>query len=64
MTVKEYSGLPLTLQWYCNVHFKPDETIFKDTVYHYDILEARMRELSFLNKGISISLTRSMREQR
>ena len=39
------------------IHFKPDSTIFLDTVYHYDILEARMRELSFLNKGIAISLT-------
>ncbi len=35
-------------------HFKPDSTIFKDTVYHRDILAARLRELSFLNKGIRI----------
>lgn len=39
------------------VSFKPDESIFQETVYHYDILESRMRELSFLNKGIAISLT-------
>lgn len=39
------------------VTFKPDDTIFQDTVYHYDILQARMRELAFLNKGISITLT-------
>ena len=39
------------------VTFKPDESIFKETVYHRDILEARMRELSFLNKGITINLT-------
>ena len=38
-------------------HFKPDGTIFKDTVYHRDILAARLRELSFLNKGIRITLT-------
>ncbi|WP_118949807.1 DNA topoisomerase (ATP-hydrolyzing) subunit B [Taibaiella helva] len=38
------------------VHFKPDGTIFKDTVYHRDILAARLRELSFLNKGIRITL--------
>jgi len=38
------------------VTFKPDESIFKETVYHFDILEARMRELSFLNKGIRITL--------
>ncbi len=39
------------------VTFQPDSSIFLDTVYHYDILEARMRELSFLNKGIAITLT-------
>lgn len=39
------------------VTFEPDASIFLDTVYHYDILEARLRELSFLNKGISLSLT-------
>jgi DNA gyrase subunit B len=38
------------------VHFKPDATIFKDTVYHRDILAGRLRELSFLNKGIRIVL--------
>jgi DNA gyrase subunit B len=38
------------------VHFKPDGTIFKDTVYHRDILAGRLRELSFLNKGIRIIL--------
>jgi DNA gyrase subunit B len=38
------------------VHFKPDGTIFKDTVYHRDILAGRLRELSFLNKGIRITL--------
>ena len=43
------------------VTFQPDPEIFLDTVYHYDILEARMRELSFLNKGIAITLT-DMRE--
>ena len=36
------------------VHFQPDGTIFKDTVYHRDILANRLRELSFLNKGIRI----------
>ncbi len=39
------------------VTFKPDTDIFLETVYHYDILEARLRELSFLNKGIKLSLT-------
>jgi DNA gyrase subunit B len=39
------------------VHFVPDGTIFKDTVYHRDILAGRLRELSFLNKGIKITMT-------
>jgi DNA gyrase subunit B len=37
-------------------HFWPDDSIFKDTVYHRDILVNRLRELSFLNKGIHITL--------
>ena len=39
------------------VTFKPDNTIFIETVYHFDILAARLRELSFLNKGIHLSIT-------
>lgn len=38
------------------VHFKPDESIFSEIVYHYDILAKRLRELAFLNKGIEIEL--------
>lgn len=38
------------------ITFKPDETIFLSTVYHYDILAARLRELAFLNKGIRLSI--------
>jgi len=39
------------------VTFKPDGSIFEETVYHYDILVARLRELAFLNKGINLSIT-------
>lgn len=40
------------------VTFKPDASIFTQTTeYSYDTLAARMRELSFLNKGITITLT-------
>lgn len=39
------------------VHFKPDTTIFTETEYSYDTLRLRIRELAFLNKGITISLT-------
>ncbi len=40
------------------ITFKPDPTIFQQTLeYSYDTLASRMRELSFLNKGITITLT-------
>ena len=38
-------------------HFWPDDTIFTTTTYKYDILANRMRELAFLNAGITITLT-------
>ena len=37
--------------------FWPDATIFTETVYSYDILATRMRELAYLNAGIKITLT-------
>ncbi|WP_190809502.1 DNA topoisomerase (ATP-hydrolyzing) subunit B [Flagellimonas sp. S3867] len=40
------------------VTFMPDDTIFTQTIeYSYDTLANRMRELSYLNKGVTISLT-------
>jgi len=39
------------------VQFKPDDTIFTTTEYKYDTIAGRLRELSFLNKGIYINLT-------
>ena len=40
------------------ITFRPDATIFVQTVdYNFEILEARLRELAFLNKGIRLSLT-------
>ena len=39
------------------VHFWPDTTIFQETVYKKDILEGRLRELAYLNRKISITLT-------
>lgn len=39
------------------VTFKPDDSIFTTTVYHYDIIAARLRELCYLNKGIRITLS-------
>ena len=39
------------------VFFQPDGSIFNELVYNYDTLAARLRELTFLNKGITITLT-------
>ena len=39
------------------VQFWPDATIFTETVYQYEILANRMRELAYLNAGVKISLT-------
>ena len=38
------------------VYFKPDDQIFTDLVYRFDTLGMRLRELSFLNKGVVITL--------
>ena len=37
--------------------FQPDDTIFTELVYNYDTLANRLRELSYLNKGITITIT-------
>lgn len=40
-----------TKQW-----FKPDQQIFETTDFHWDILQKRLRELAFLNRGLTITL--------
>ncbi|MEE1229210.1 MAG: DNA topoisomerase (ATP-hydrolyzing) subunit B [Lachnospiraceae bacterium] len=44
------------------VRFLPDDTIFEDNVFDYNILRTRLRETAFLTKGLKISLT-DLREE-
>ncbi len=39
------------------IHFVPDATIFETTVFDYDVLSHRLRELAFLNAGLTIIIT-------
>lgn len=39
-----------------SITFLPDEEIFETKEFHYDILSKRLRELAFLNKGLTITL--------
>jgi DNA gyrase subunit B len=39
------------------IHFKPDESIFAITEFKYETIANRLREMSFLNAGIRITLT-------
>ncbi|WP_079504330.1 DNA topoisomerase (ATP-hydrolyzing) subunit B [Mesobacillus jeotgali] len=47
------------------IHFVPDGEIFTETLeYNYEILSSRLRELAFLNKGITITITDKRSEER
>jgi DNA gyrase subunit B len=44
------------------IWFKPDAQIFTETAYDYPTIASRLRELSFLNKGVTITLTDERQE--
>jgi DNA gyrase subunit B len=48
-----------------SVHFVPDETIFTETtIFEYDVLSKRLKELAYLNAGIRITFSDNREEQR
>jgi len=46
------------------IRFKPDSEIFETTTFSFDLLSQRLRELAFLNKGLSISIADERTEKR
>ncbi len=55
-TTKELHETGNTRQTGSKTRFWPDPEIFEETVFSYNTLETRLREMAFLNKGIRISL--------
>lgn len=56
MTKTKLNVIGKTKETGTKVTFKPDKDIFSESVYSYDTLTNRLRELAFLNKGIEIDL--------
>jgi DNA gyrase subunit B len=46
------------------VHFRPDPTVFEETVFSFDTLSQRLRELAFLNEGVTIVIEDERAENR
>ena len=56
-TIQELKVIGDTQENGTMVTFRPDAEIFEDLVYSFDTLKHRLRELAFLNKGLTIILT-------
>ncbi len=56
MATSELEVVATTNRTGTKITFKPDHEIFEELVYDYEILEHRLREVAFLNKGIKIKL--------
>ncbi|MDR2006470.1 MAG: DNA topoisomerase (ATP-hydrolyzing) subunit B [Acidaminococcales bacterium] len=56
-TAEELKEIGVSGETGTKVRFLPDRGIFEETVFNYDILRHRLRELAFLNKNITIILT-------
>ena len=55
-TVESLCEVGISEETGTKVHFLPDSEIFEETVFNYEILRHRLRELAFLNKEITIVL--------
>ena len=55
-TVKPLSVVGTTDKHGSTITFKPDATIFEETVYEFKVLEKRLQEIAFLTKGLKITL--------
>ena len=62
-TVSPLTKIRSTSKTGTNITFKADKEIFSVSVYVWDILASRLRELAFLNRGVEISLTDEREEQ-
>jgi DNA gyrase subunit B len=57
LTVEPLKEIGPTDETGTKVHFKPDAEIFEETVFSFETLEHRLRELAFLNRNIFIGLS-------
>ncbi|HEY3423925.1 MAG TPA: DNA topoisomerase (ATP-hydrolyzing) subunit B [Negativicutes bacterium] len=57
VTVRKLQVIGTTDETGTKIKFKPDAEIFEETIYSFDTLKQRIRELAFLNKGLHITLS-------
>lgn len=53
-TIEQLKEIGTATETGTKVHFIPDKTIFEETIYNFETLRHKMRELAFLNRNISI----------
>jgi DNA gyrase subunit B len=63
-TMGEFRQTGTTKRRGTKVHFKPDPTVFEETTFSFDTLSQRLRELAFLNEGVTIQIEDERAENR
>jgi len=61
---KDMEVLGSTKKTGTSIRFKPDLLIFDTTQFNFDVLAGRLRELAFLNKGVTITITDELTEKK